>query len=158
MLAVMREQERTCLRLLELAGSERGAVAEGRIDLLERSTRQKGVLLGQMEKLEEQRRRIASRLAQQVGLPGEASLVSIAGRLSGEDASELMETRRRVGDAVGRLKEINEGNLLLIRQALGSVRDSIRRFALVAGTGECYTMTGRPRLAVEGNLMVDRRA
>lgn len=158
LVAVMWEQERICLRLLELSTEERAAMAEGRIDLVESLTRRKNSLIEEMEQLEQLRRRIAAQLALESGLPEEVSLRALAARLSGQEAEDLLEARRRVGEAVARLRESNEDNLLLMRQALGVVRDSIRQLRQVAVPGDSYTVSGQPRFGVGGNLLVDCRA
>ncbi|MGE5620303.1 MAG: flagellar protein FlgN [Sphingomonadaceae bacterium] len=155
LIEVMREQEQICIRLLELSATERASVLQGRVDLLEKATRDKGGLMEQMERLEQMRRGIALNLAVRLGLPTDASLVSLACRLGGQEGEELLEIRRRVAESVAKLKESNENNLLLMRKSLETVRDSLRQLRHAIASGDTYTRSGRQHFAVEGTLAVD---
>ncbi|MHB1159382.1 MAG: flagellar protein FlgN [Chloroflexota bacterium] len=158
LIEVMREQERICGRLLELSASERASVLEGRVDLLEKATRDKDGLIEQMDRLEQLRRGIALDLAMRFGLPTDASLISLASRLDGQESEDLLETRRRVAESVSRLRETNENTLALMRNSLDAVRDSLRQLRHAVGPGATYTRSGHPRIAVGSTLAVDCHA
>ncbi len=158
LVAIMREQERLCSMLLELSRGERTAVLEGRLDLLEKATLEKSVLIEQMDRLEQRRRALAGEVARQVGLPSDVSLQGLAERLDGEEAKELLEIRHRVAQAVARLKETNESNLQLMRKSLEGVRDSIRQLRHSVGASAVYTRTGQPRIGVSSTMAVDCHA
>lgn len=156
--AVIQEQERLTLRLLELSASDRVSLLEGRVEELESSTREKAAVTQRMELLERQRREAARRLAQELRLPEDASLADLATAMGGQEGSELAALRGRVAGAVARLKDSNEANLVLMRKSLDLVRDSIRQFRRNFGSGEAYTNTGQPTTVGGSNLVVDRLA
>lgn len=158
LIVVMQEQERLCALLLELSRGERKAVLEGRVGLLETATRDKSGLIEQLDRLEQQRRGLAARLARELGLPTDSSLLGLAARLGGREAEELLETRHRVAQAVTRLRETNDGNLQLMRKSLESVKDSIRQLRHAIGSGDTYNRCGQPRISVAGTLAVDCHA
>jgi flagellar biosynthesis/type III secretory pathway chaperone len=157
LIAVMQEQGQLCDGLLELTRKERSSILESRVDLLEWVTQKKGELIGEMDRLEQKRRAIAAELARRLDLDGDPSLPVLAGRVGGDEATELLDAGRRVSQAVARLKDANESNLRLMSKSLEVVRDSLRQLRRITGGGSGYTWTGRPRPA-GGTLVVDCRA
>ncbi len=158
LLAVMLEQEGICQRLLRLSTAEQTAMLERRMDLLGDTTREKGLLIERMDRLESIRRRMAAQLAREVGISPDASLTDLAKRLGGQDGEDLLSVRQRVAEVVARLQESNEGNLSLMRKSLDLVRDSIRHLRRATGDGETYTSTGQSLMSIQGNLAVDCHA
>lgn len=158
LIGVMREQERICGRLLELSTGERASVLEGRVDLLEKASRDKDSLIEQMDRLEQMRRGIALDLAMRLGLPTDASLIALASRLGGQEAEDLLEMRRRIAESVSKLRETNENTLTLMRNSLDGVRDSLRQLRRAVGSGDTYTQSGHTRIAVGSTLAVDCHA
>ncbi len=158
LMTVMQEQERICARLLELSQGERRAMLDGRVDRLEKVTREKSDLIAAMDRLEQGRRAIAVVLAQEVGLSADTSLLDLAARVGREDAEELLETRHRVAQAVAKLRETNDGNLQLMRRSLEGVRDSMRQLRRAVGQGDSYTWSGQPTSNIAGVLAVDCHA
>lgn len=158
LLAVMQEQEVICRRLLELSQGERVALADGRIDDLEKATAEKAGLVERMELLESKRRGLALGVARQLGLSGETSLLGLATRLDPEDADHLLRVRTRVADTVASLRESNENNLVVMRKSLDLVRESMRQIRRAVGAGDGYTSDGKASLNIRGNIVVDCKA
>lgn len=158
LVAVMREQGRICEELLKVVTAERVAVLAGRIDDLDGLTLEKGRLIDGMERLEATRRGLAEQVAREVGLPHDVPLAGLAARLGAGEAEELLQVRQQVADVVSKLRESNEGNLMLMRKSLELVRDSIRQLRRAVGSGDTYTSDGHSSFHGKSNLMVDCRA
>ncbi len=156
--SIMLQQELICRRLLELSTEDRVAVLSGRADDLEHSTREKVSLIAEMEQREQARRGAARHLAVELELPGDPSLVEIAGRMDGEASEELLEIRHRLVDLAGKLRESNESNLLLMRRSLASIRDSLRQVRHSILPGDVYTNNGLPAMGVVGSAALDLHA
>lgn len=158
LLSVMREQERVCEQLLDISGAERKLVLDGRIVDLEKATREKSELIGQMDGLELRRRELSTQMAARLGLSNDAPLTALAARMGSQGAKDLLELRRRVTDLAARLKDSNETNVMLMRKSLAIVKDSLQQLRRSMGGGESYTNSGRPAMTLKNNVMVDCRA
>jgi flagellar biosynthesis/type III secretory pathway chaperone len=156
--SILLQQELLCKRMVELSSRERVSVLEGQMEDLERSIREKGTLVEEMAGHEQARAGTAGRLANELGLPGDASLADIAHHVDNESAASLMEIRCRLSFLAGRLKDSNESNLRLMRKSLASVKDSLRQLRGSVLGPELYTCAGRPAMTRAGvsSLALDR--
>lgn len=158
LLSVMQEQEIVCKRLLELSQFERVALADGRIDDLEGTTREKINLVDRMEHLERRRRLLVDGVALKLGLAGETSLTDLASRLNPQLADDLLRIRNSFVSTISSLKEFTDCNITLMQKSLDLVSESIRQMRRAIGTGDEYTSNGKLSLNIKGNIAVDYHA
>ena len=158
LMAVMEEQEAICRQLLELSRGERVALADGRIDDLEKVTLEKSSLVDRMEHLESKRKALAQLVAGNIGIAGEVSLFDLAAKMESKDADKLLRIRKSFVDTMAALKEHNDSNIVLMRKSLDVVRDSLRKVRRAAGSGDRYNRSGQLSLNIKNNISVDCHA
>lgn len=135
-------QYRELLRLLQ---AQRESFAANDIGSFEEISKQQGTAVLKVKTLEEARKSIVSRLAQYLGVSGEALTLAKLATLVDERYSKQCAARQKeILFLIKELESLKENNAYLMQQALHYVSGVLRIFASAHNTDYSYSNNGQP--------------
>lgn len=113
-------------QLYSIAENKTGHVVKGEIENLQTLVGKEQKLIGELNKLQDVREQILGQVAKTIGSnPQELTLSDLAAQLPAEQAEQLVQSRNKLKEIIGKLTAKNDLNQQLIRNALEYVDFSL---------------------------------
>jgi len=142
-LKVVLEQEASILsNLLELMHAERELLIKFQIDNLSEVNKNKELLVLQHSYIDQGRRKLTGRLAEELGSDEDPTLSLLIGSLEGKTASSLSTTAENLRQLVQAIQKMSAENCHLIEASLQSVRGTLAQIERRLLKSETYSING----------------
>ncbi len=122
--------------ILRLGEEKKQIIINGDIDKLEKMTKREHALIASLMKLEEIRDKIITQLMKETGLTSVNVLDDIIRIVDLESREKLESTKRRLGNLMKDVKDVNEANGSLIQQSLDMIEFNVN---LITSIGDRET-------------------
>jgi hypothetical protein len=130
--------------ILKMSGSKTDIIVQGKVSDLESITRIEQALILQIGKLENEREKIADRLAKQLKVePSEITVTKLSKYLPKGDASRLKACCIKFGSTIKSLSDTNGLNSKLIRNSLDYIDFSLNIFSNAGSANNLYSNLGQ---------------
>jgi flagellar biosynthesis/type III secretory pathway chaperone len=141
---VLEDEIKVYRLLLDLVRHEKEVLVAAQIDALDENNRSKEAMILKIRALERQREKCGREMALEVGTNSEnPRLLEIAAKLLDPEASKLRSIHSTLDLLIRRIKELNEGNEMLIQSslkvvngALGAIKQTLQPKPTYAPSGE----------------------
>jgi len=122
--------------ILRLGEEKKQIIIAGDIEKLEETTKREHALIASLMKLEEIRDKIISEIIKNTSLSTVTVLDDVLAVLSSENQEKLVAMKRRLGNLMQDVKDVNESNGELIKQSLDLIEFNVN---LVSSLGDTET-------------------
>lgn len=154
LLKILDQEAEIYSSLLELSKNKTRIIVEGKVAELENIVKVEQSLVLQLGRLDARREDVVEKLAGELGTePSKLNMTALLEKVGDNQAEELRKYQKHMTDIIKELKNANELNFKLIKNALDFIDFSINMLTGNNNAGNNYESTGMTRISQRRNLL-----
>lgn len=144
LIEVLDSQKEIYDKILKLSKNKTDVIINGKVDELEKFTKQEQTFIINIAKLEDERQGLVSKIAEQTEISSDsATLSELIQGLDKNKAEKLESCRKNISEILAELKSVNELNSVLIKNSLEYVEFSLNMFSAAQVSDNNYGNSGK---------------